>query len=559
MLTQLSIRNIVLIDQCELEPGKGLCVLSGETGAGKSILLDALGLALGERAEARLVRQSQEQGSVTAAFDISSNDAAKAILQELELPLADEVLIRRTIAADGKSRCFINDEAVSQAGLKKLGQALVEIHGQHDQRGLLEPSTHRQVLDEFGQPDEERRATASAYEALAEVMREIRRIDEAMASARREQDYLRHVRAELAQLAPQAGEEEELSTRRTQMMQSEKLFELLNEALAMLAEGKSVSGAIRSAQRLLSRSALAQGERMNAVLESLDRAADAADEAVEALESIGREATYDPHKLEQIEERLFALKAAGRKYNMPVDELAALHAQVEEKMSILDGNDVRRRALDATLQTARTAFAEAAGKLSKQRRKAAAALEKSVMSELAPLKMETTRFRVNIAPLSEAQWSEHGADAVAFEVATNAPKGSEAQYAPMGKIASGGELSRFMLAMKVALAHVRLTPTLIFDEIDTGTGGAVADAIGRRLMALGEKAQVLVVTHLPQVAARGGNHWLVSKEAKGKQVVTSVTPLDAKARKEEIARMLAGATITPEARKAAQKLLEDAA
>lgn len=559
MLTHLSIRNIVLIDQCDLALGKGLCVLSGETGAGKSILLDSLGLALGERAEVRLIRQSQDQGAVVAEFNIGDNEAAQAILQELELAQSDSVLIRRTLSADGKSRCFINDEPVSQAALKKLGQTLVEIHGQHDQRGLLEPATHRQALDEFGGLGKERVAVAEAYAVLASVLREIAILDEAIASARREQDYLRHMRSELAQLAPKAGEEDELSTRRTQMMQSEKLFELLNEVLAMLGEGKSVSGSIRSAQRLLARSSLAQGARMSMIVEQLDRAAEVADEAVEALETLGREATYDPQKLERIEERLFALKAAGRKYNLPVDELAALHQQVEEKLGVLDGNDARRKLLEAQLQQARPAFVECAEKLSRQRRKAAAAIEKAVMAELVPLKMETTRFRVGITPLPEAQWGEHGADSVAFEVATNVPKGGEVPYAPIGKIASGGELSRFMLAMKVALSHVRMTPTLIFDEIDTGTGGAVADAIGRRLMALGEKAQVLVVTHLPQVAARGASHWLVSKEVKGKQVITSVTVLDATARKEEIARMLAGATITPEARKAAQKLLEDAA
>lgn len=559
MLTHLSIRNIVLIEQAEIDFGKGLCVLTGETGAGKSILLGALGLVLGERAEARLLRQGSEQGSATAEFDITKNENAKEVLSELGMEADDTLFIRRTLAADGKSRCFINDAPVTQAALKKLGSTLVEIHGQHDQRGLLDHATHRSALDGFGRLGKQVEAVESAYAGLSSARQALTRLDEEIAQAQREQDYLRHMRSELAALDPKPGEEETLSDKRTRMMQSEKTFELVQDVRNELGAGKGVDGMLRSAQRLLTRSPLASGTAFAALIEQLEKAAVEADEAVAQLDVLAQDTVYDPQELETIEERLFALRAAGRKYNLPVDELPALKAQVEAKIHILDDNEAQRKRLSVQLEQCRKEYVAAAEMLSESRKKIAVKLEKTVAAELAPLKMENTKLKITVEPLPENQWAAHGSDAVAFVVATNVTSKDTKDFAPLSKIASGGELSRFMLAMKVSMAEVRMTPTLIFDEIDTGTGGAVADAIGRRLADLGQQAQVLVVTHLPQVAARGSMHLRVAKEEKKGRVTTDVDKLDMKQRCEEVARMLAGATITAEARKAAQKLLDEAA
>lgn len=560
MLTQLSIRNIVLIEQCELSFGKGLCVLSGETGAGKSILLDALGLALGARADAGLVRRGEAQGAVSAEFDISGNDAAKTMLAELELENSDTLIIRRSIGSDGKTRCLINDQPVTVSALKKLGEALVEVHGQHDQRSLQDGAAHRAMLDEFASLAARRKAVAGAYAQWQEAARALEALNAQAEQAAREQDYLQHMHKELKILNPQPGEEETLASQRTAMMQSEKLFSLLNDTLAELSAGKGVAAALHGAQRLLSRSPLAAGETLKAASEALDRAMNEAETAQQLLEQAGQEATFNPTKLEAIEERLFALKAAGRKYNLPVDELVKLKDEVEQKLALIDNQSGQLDVLRKKNDEMRAAYLQVAEKLTAERKKAAVKLEKSIESELAPLKMEGTRFHVAVEPLEEAHWSGFGVDMVRFECATNVSKGAkDVAYAPLSKIASGGELSRFMLALKVGLSATRQSTTLIFDEIDTGTGGAVADAIGARLAQLGKTAQVLVVTHLPQVAARGSQHLLVRKFEKAKKIITQVESLSAEERKEELARMLAGATITPEARKAAQKLLEQAA
>jgi len=558
MLTQLSIRNVVLIESCELDLQSGLCVLSGETGAGKTILLDALGLVLGARAETSLVRRGETQATVTAEFDIEGNDGAQAALKELELEGSETVIIRRTLSSDGKTRCFINDQSVTVAALKKLGEALVEIHGQHDQRTLLDMTIHRALLDGYAGLD--RKKISEAYKKWREAEAALAALKAESEAAMRELEYLRHMRNELKELNPQPGEEETLSEQRTRMMQSEKLFEVLNQAIGELSGSKSVTASLRSAERTLSRSPLTAGEAFKPVLEALDKAAECAEEAQYQLEKIGEESTFNPDKLERAEERLFALKAAGRKYNLPVEELPALYEQVEEKLKLIDSQDNRLHELEEAVTKTKIDFTAVAAKLSEARKKAAVKLEKAVEAELAPLKMGGTKFHVRVSLQDEAGWSEWGMDAVAFECATNVTKGTkEIATAPLSKIASGGELSRFMLALKVALLSVRQASTLIFDEIDSGTGGAVADAIGQRLSLLGKTAQVLVVTHLPQVAARGTQHLLVSKQEKNRKVTTSVTELSAAAREEELARMLAGATITQEARKAAQKLLEQAA
>jgi DNA repair protein RecN (Recombination protein N) len=560
MLTELSIRNIVLIESCDITLKSGLCVLSGETGAGKSILLDALGLALGARAEPGLIRQAQTQGSVAAEFDISANEAARQVLAELELEAADTLIIRRSISADGKSRALVNDQPVTVSGLKKLGEALVEIHGQHDQKTLQDTGLHRALLDEYGRLSALRKNVTEAYREWNGRKNGLATLQAEIDAASREQEYLQHMRNELKQLSPQLGEEETLSTQRTTMMQSEKLFEVLNAAIAELSEGKGAVAALRSAQRTLTRSPLTSSGPFAAIVEALEKAAIETEEAAYALEKAGQDATYNPEKLEQIEERLFALKAAGRKYNLPVDELATLRVEVEEKLKLIDTQEQRRKTLEKEVREAKDAFAEIAGKLSAERRKAAVKLEKAIAVELAPLKMAGTKFRVRIEAQEESAWSQAGVDSIAFECATNVTKDMKnIPYAPLNKIASGGELSRFMLALKVALSSVRSTPTLIFDEIDSGTGGAVADAVGARLSLLGKNAQVLVVTHLPQVAARGSQHLLVAKQEKAKKITTRVEDLSPAEREEELARMLSGAIISPEARKAAQKLLEQAA
>ncbi len=561
MLVQLSIKNIVLIESCDIVLKDGLCVLSGETGAGKSILLDSLGLVLGARTDSGLVRKGEASGTVTAEFDISANAGAKAILSELELEDAQSVIVRRSLSADGKTRCLVNDQPVTVAGLKRLGETLVEVHGQHDQRSLQDAGIHRSLLDEYGKLAPMRKSVALAYRAWRAAMDAMEALKADIEKAAREQEYLQHMRNELKQLAPEVGEEDALTTQRTNMMKSEKLFSVLNEAIGELNSVKGgVLSSLRNAQRTLTRSSLCDGEAFAAIIEGLEKAAIEAEEALYNLEKIGEESTFNPDKLEQIEERLFALKAAGRKYNLPLDELAKLYMDVEDKLSLIDSQEQRLNALNKEVAIAQGAFTDVAGKLSDARSKAAVKLVKAIEKELEPLKMGSTRFRVRIEKLNEHGWSEWGADAVHFECATNVTKAdTNVVFSPLNKIASGGELSRFMLAMKVALSAVRSTPTLIFDEIDTGTGGAVAAAIGERLSMLGDTAQVLVVTHLPQVAARGTQHLRVVKLETAKKVITKVDDLNPAEREEELARMLAGATVTPEARKAAQKLLEHVA
>ncbi len=560
MLVQLSIKNIVLIESCDIALENGLCVLSGETGAGKSILLDSLGLVLGARTDSGLVRKGEAQGSVTAEFDITDNVGAKAVLADLELEDADTLIVRRSITADGKTRCLINDQSVTVTGLKKLAETLVEVHGQHDQKSLQDMIYHRASLDDYAKLVATRKGVSGVFHKWREKMTELGQLKAQIEQTAREQEYLNHMWNELKQLRPEAGEEETLSTQRSSMQQNEKLFGVLNEAIGELNGGKGVLNALRNAQRTLTRSSLTSDPKFSPIVEGLEKAAIEAEEALYALEKTGEDTSFDPNVLERIEERLFALKAAGRKYNMPVDELAAFYNQVEEKLALIDSQEHRVGKLAKEVAEARGAFTEVASKLSEQRKKAAGKLEKAIEGELAPLKMGGTRFRVRIEPLGEDGWSEWGSDAVHFECATNVGKGDkDIHFAPLNKIASGGELSRFMLAMKVALSSVRSTPTMIFDEIDTGTGGAVAAAIGERLAMLGRNVQVLVVTHLPQVAARGSQHLRVVKDEKLRKVTTFVENLDPGEREEELARMLAGATITPEARKAAQKLLEPVA
>ena len=553
MLTRLSIRDIVLIERLDIDFAAGLSVLTGETGAGKSILLDAFSLALGARGDAGLVRQGVEQGQVTAAFDIAGDHPAHAVLSANDIAPEDQLILRRVQLADGRTRAFVNDQPVGVQVLRALGAALVEIHGQHDDRALVDAGTHRRLLDAYGGLEGPAGelvrlwdARRMAEEAVAAHRAQIER-------ARREADFLRHAVEELRGLSPQAGEETALATRRTTMMQSEKVAEDLRDALAAVAGPLSPTPTFSSAVRRLERRKVQAPDLIEPAAKALDTALVAIEEARAHLERALVIADHDPQELERIEERLFALRGAARKYNVPVDDLAALAARYDSELALIDAGAEQLAKLEKSARAAEGAYRDAAATLSQKRKKAAEKLDKAVNAELKPLKLERAKFSTN---QEEVEPGPHGNDRIEFWVQTN----PGTRPGPMMKVASGGELARFMLAFKVVLADRGSAPTLVFDEIDTGVGGAVADAIGMRLARLGGQVQVLSVTHAPQVAARADHHYLISKDAldKGKRVATRVTELSSERRREEIARMLAGAEITAEARAAAERLIRAA-
>lgn len=553
MLAALSIRDIVLIERLELSLDSGLCTLTGETGAGKSILLDALGLATGARADAGLVRRGAEQGSVSAVFDVSTDHPARAILRENSIEDEGDLILRRVQTKDGRSRAFVNDQPVSVSLLRQIGDQLVEVHGQHDERGLLDVSGHRAILDAFGgfegkllQLRKLWNAASAAREALAEH-------EAKLARAKAEQDYLTHVVAELDELAPQAGEETSLAEERTLMMHSEKIASDLVEAEEALSGDSGLDARLNVALRRLARVAEQAGGRLDAAIAALERTLNEAAEARDQIAEAVRALEFDPARLELVETRLFALRAAARKHNVQVDDLAALAEKLSGALQEIEGGEARLVALRKAADEAATAYGTAARALSEARAKAAATLDKEVMKELKPLKLDRASFKTQIEVLPEAQGGPEGIDRVSFLVSTN----PGAPFGPLIKIASGGELSRFVLALKVALASRGSAPTLIFDEVDSGVGGAVAEAVGLRLAELAKSVQIVVVTHSPQVAARAQHHFRISKggETKSAKIATSIETLDAKARREEIARMLAGATVTDEARAAADRLI----
>ncbi len=555
MLASLTIRDVVLIERLGLTFRRGLCALTGETGAGKSILLDALGLALGARAESGLVRHGADQASVTAEFDLSGDHPAFAILKEQGLD-ADanaegRLVVRRTVSADGRSRAWVNDQAVGVALLKKLGEELVEVHGQFDTHGLLNPQTHRGVLDAYAGLATQAAQVAAAYRAWRQVEDARHSAAAEIARARSEEEYLRHAVAELDALSPKPGEEAELAESRSVLMHREKLVDGMNAAYAELSGDRGVERALSSAIRTLSRIADKAGGTLDPVIAALDRAATEAGEGIAALQSASSGVDMDPRALEKLEERLFALRAAARKHGVAVDALAALRDDMAGRLLLIEdqGDLLARLAKEA--EVARAAYRSAAESLSAARVEAAGRLDVAVAGELTPLKMDKAKFRTLVEPLGEADWASSGIDRVAFQVSTNpgAPAGA------LNKIASGGELARFMLALKVVLAQTSTVGTLVFDEVDTGIGGAVAAAVGERLESLGHGLQVLVVTHSPQVAARGAVHLKVQKTQTGDQVTTGVAELDGDERREEIARMLSGATVTAEARAAADSLI----
>ncbi|WP_316393728.1 DNA repair protein RecN [Bradyrhizobium sp. 33ap4] len=555
MLARLSIRDIVLIERLDIEFSRGLAVLTGETGAGKSILLDAFALALGGRGDAGLVRHGAEQGQVTAMFDVPKGHPAAGILAENGLDDTGEMILRRVQLADGRTRAFINDQAISVQTLKAVGAVLVEIHGQHDERALVDASTHRQLLDAFAGHEKD----AAALEALWDIRRTANAdLDEhraGMERAAREADYLRHASQELKTLAPKEGEETELAGRRTTMMQGEKIATDLREAQEAIGGSHSPVASLSAAVRRLERRAANAPALIEPAVKAIDIAINALEEADQHLNAALAATDFDPAELERIEERLFALRAAARKYSTPVDLLAALAAQYAGDVALIDAGADQLKKLEAAAAEADKRYAAAAAKLSAARTKAAEKLNKAVNAELAPLKLERAKFMTQVDSNAAAPGPQ-GIDRVEFWVQTN----PGTKPGPMMKVASGGELSRFLLALKVVLADRGSAPTLVFDEIDTGVGGAVADAIGSRLARLAGKVQVMAVTHAPQVAARASQHLLISKDAldKGKRVATRVNALAADHRREEIARMLAGAEITAEARAAAERLLRAA-
>jgi len=556
MLVRLSIRDIVLIDRLDIELASGLSVLTGETGAGKSILLDAFALALGARGDAALVRQGCEQGQVTAVFDMTRDHPAAALLAANDIDGGDELILRRLQLADGRTRAFVNDQPVSVQVLKALGSVLVEIHGQHDDRALVDAATHRRLLDAFGGLDRD----AAKVEALWAARRETTEAVDAhradVERARREADWLRHAVEELGRLAPQPTEETTLAERRAVMMQSEKVAEDLRAAHEALAGAQAPAPALASALRRLERRGAQAPDLIAGPAQALDAALTALDEARTQVEQALRAADHDPGELERIEERLFALRAAARKYQTPVDNLAALASRYAADLALIDAGAERLAGLEADAREADAAYRKAADALSSARKKAAAKLDKAVQAELKPLKLDRAQFMTEIASDADAG-GPNGFDKVEFWVQTN----PGTRPGPLMKVASGGELARFLLALKVVLADRGSAPTLVFDEIDTGVGGAVADAIGVRLARLANRVQVLTVTHAPQVAARADRHYLISKDAfdKGKRVATRVNEVAAERRRDEIARMLAGAEITSEARAAAERLIKSAA
>ena len=547
MLRGLDISDMLIIDRLELAFQPGLNVLTGETGAGKSILLDSLGFVLGWRGRADLVRQGAEQGEVTAVFDLAPDHPARAVLEEAGLPGGGELILRRINGSDGRKTAWVNDRRCSGEVLRALSETLVELHGQHDDRGLLDPKGHRAILDEFAGTAALRDKVRQAWSALAAARKAAKQAAAEREAIAAEEEYLRHAVAELDKLDPQAGEEEQLDARRRLMQSAEKIRSDVVNAYEMMGQGGAETQ-LGDALRWLDGVAHKADGALEAPMAALSRAMVELDEAMEGVVAAIDTMSFNPIELEETEERLFAIRAMARKHEVLADDLAGFAETLRGKLDALDAGEAAQAGLEKAVRDAQAAYDAAADALTDARRKKAGKLDKAVAAELAPLKMERAVFATQI---TEETPGPEGRDAVSFTVATNpgAPAG------PLGKIASGGELSRFLLALKVCLAKGQTGLTMIFDEIDRGVGGATADAVGRRLAALSQGGQVLVVTHSPQVAALGAHHWRVSKAVSKGMTLSTVTPLSAPERVDEVARMLAGDTITEAARAAARELL----
>ncbi len=550
MLARLSIRNVVLMERLDLDLGAGLCVLTGETGAGKSILLDALGLALGRRADSALVRAGADRASVSAVFEVPS--AARAWLAERDLDAGDELVLRRSVGADGRSRAFVNDAPVTVAALGQLGGLLVQVYGQHDKLGLMDPATHREALDSCGGLGAGRRASADTPARGRPAAAGLRVAEAEAAADRADRAALEGALAALDELAPQSGEEARLAAERSRMMAAESITAALDEAARALSEnGRTVEEILGAAQRAVERVRGSAGGALDVAAAALERALIEAAEAGVQLDAAAAALDAEPGRLDHVEERLFSLRAAARRHDCAPDALPEMRDSLAARLALLDAGEASLARLREAAAVARVDFAAAAKALGDGRAKAARRLDKAVSGELGGLHLGKASFATALEPLEEARWGPAGAERVHFRVATN--PGQPA--APLSDIASGGELSRFMLALCVALSATMGTPSLVFDEIDSGVGGAVADAVGKRLTRVAEASQVLVVTHQPQVAALADCHFRVAKKSRKGSTATGVEALAAAERREEIARMLAGAEVTESARAAADSLI----
>ncbi len=553
MLIQLSIRDIVLIERLDLAFETGLSVLTGETGAGKSILLDSLSLALGGRGDGGLVRHGEDKGQVTAVFDVGMDHGARKLLRENGIDDEGDLIFRRQQSSDGRTKAYVNDQPISVQLMRQAGQMLVEIHGQHDDRALVDTNAHRTLLDAFAGISDDVQGVGALYRQWRDTERTLKKHREKVEAAAREADYLRSSVEELEKLSPRDGEEDELADRRQKMMKAERIAGDIAEASEFLNGNASPVPHIASLVRRLERKSHEAPGLLEDTVALLDAALDQLSNAQMEVEAALRKTEYDPKELERVEERLFALRAASRKYSVPVTELPALAVRMITDLADLDAGEERLSKLDAEVGVAKANYDTAARSLSDKRHHAGDALAQAVMAELPALKLERARFMVEITT-DGGEAAAEGIDVVEFHVQTN----PGTRPGSIMKVASGGELSRFLLALKVALADRGSAPTLVFDEIDTGVGGAVADAIGQRLKRLSEKVQVLSVTHAPQVAARAATHLLISKGPSGEgadKIATRVATMAQKDRTEEIARMLAGASVTEEARAAAARLL----
>lgn len=551
MLRALSIRDVVLIERLELDFTAGLTVLTGETGAGKSILLDSLGLVLGGRSDANLIRDGASQATVTAIFDVPEGHPATVLLREQSIDQAADIVLRRTVTSEGRSRAFINDQVVSVGFLREVGSRLVEIQGQFDQRGLLDPSSHRAILDGFAdlrprvlEVGQVWSAYQSAHQALAEARAETER-------AQADEVWLRHSLEEFDRFGLEIDEEDRLVASRALYMNAEKLIAATQAALQEIEGDTGIGEALSRAIRNLTRIAKPATEKLDEVVAALERAGEGIGEASSLLHRLLQELDMDPKRQAQIDERLFALRDLARKHQVSSKDLLLVRESLAHRLEQLDQKTAVISDLSKALAVTSSVYEKGAAQLSLARKHAAQALDKAIAGELAPLKMEKAQFKTVVEKLPEAEWGAAGMDRIRFEVSTNPGQ----PFGPLNKIASGGELSRFLLALKVALKKADPVPTLIFDEVDAGIGGATADAVGERLQRLSQNVQILAVTHSPQVAARANDHWIIRKETHNGRAVTEANRLAVGARQEEIARMLSGATITPEAQAAAARLL----
>lgn len=558
MLESLSINNIVLIDKLNIHLENGLCVLTGETGSGKSILLDALGLAIGYRSNSKLLRNGEDKGSVIAVFDIANNQNCKILLDELGIEYDNNIIIRRILYSDSRSKAFINDIQVTQSFLQNVGETLVEIHGQNEQIGLLNSSNHREILDQFGNLIDKRKQLSNIFEKMKNANNQLEDLLSKKDNIEKEKDYLKHIINEIEALNLHENEEQELAEKRILMMNKEKVLNVLNDVKDNLEGQYNIDKGISSAQHTLSRG-IRLGDNLlennkNAfeeIVENLEQASININEALSKIETIFDTLGFDNSTLESVEDRLFAIRGLARKLNIQPDLILNLKVELEEKLSILENQEVVIGDLEKEVKELKNNFLANAKELSNLRKETAIKLQNELMAELKPLKMEKTVFNVEFKELDENNWNKYGIDSIRFLASTN----PGTPMNELSKIASGGELSRFMLALKVVLSKVNSVPTMIFDEIDTGISGAVAEAVGERLKKLGQTLQVLVVTHHAQVASKGNYHLKVQKEQQNDKTNTNVIVLEGKDRINEIARMFSGEIITEDALKVAEKML----